>query len=247
MYARRASGLLYNFLMKKNAIIYAIVAVLVIAGIAFFGTQRDQEGPAETVSASYTDGTTVVDAVFNNTDETVTFTHSAVGTVTLPSAVSASGARYANEDESIVFWEHQDEATITKDGEDVFKGLKTPVEPSRGPAPAPVLGTWVWERTTMNDGTIITPEQADAFTVTFTEDGRVSGTTDCNSFSGTYTQPAPGEIAFGPLASTKMYCEGSQEAEFTGKLQDVSGYSVSFSELTLNIKFDSGDMHFSKQ
>lgn len=233
--------------MNKNIVIGIVVLAVIAIGAAFFITRNNDSSSSNTVSASYTDGTTMVDAMFDTDADTVTFTHVSVGTVTLPSAVSASGARYTNEDESIVFWEHQNEATITKDGEDVFKGLKTPVEPSRGPAPAPVLGTWIWERTTMNDGAVITPNKTDAFTITFTEDGRVSGTTDCNNFSGSYTQPAPEQITFSPLASTKMFCEGSQETEFTSKLQDVIGYVVSFTELSLNIKYDSGDMQFRKQ
>lgn len=74
------------------------------------------------MTASYFDGSTSVDATFNNNEETVTFTLKTLGTVTLPRAVSASGARYANEDESIVFWEHQGVATITKNGTVVFRG-----------------------------------------------------------------------------------------------------------------------------
>ena len=50
------------------------------------------------------------------------FTHPILGTVTLPIARSASGARYANEDESLVFWEHQEEVTITKNNQQIFQG-----------------------------------------------------------------------------------------------------------------------------
>lgn len=35
---------------------------------------------------------------------------------------SASGARYATEDESIVFWEHQGEATVWRDDEPIAEG-----------------------------------------------------------------------------------------------------------------------------
>lgn len=74
------------------------------------------------IPAEYTDGATTVAAVFHIADETVSFTHPTSGTFTLPVAVSASGARYANADESIVFWEHQGEVTITKNNEEIFRG-----------------------------------------------------------------------------------------------------------------------------
>ncbi|HWC57648.1 MAG TPA: META domain-containing protein [Candidatus Paceibacterota bacterium] len=117
--------------------------------------------------------------------------------------------------------------------------------PSPAPAAAPVLGTWVWMSTDASDGSTITPKQASAFTVTFTDDGRVSGTTDCNNFTGSYTQPALGEIAFGALASTKKFCADSQESVFTGALAKANAYAVSFTALDLS--FDAGTMHFIKQ
>ncbi|NLL62547.1 MAG: hypothetical protein GX240_07245 [Candidatus Atribacteria bacterium] len=39
-------------------------------------------------------------------------------------AVSASGARYANEDESVVFWEHQGEAMVLFNDDPVYDGCK---------------------------------------------------------------------------------------------------------------------------
>ena len=35
--------------------------------------------------------------------------------------VSASGARYANDDETVVFWEHQGKASVEVDGETIYK------------------------------------------------------------------------------------------------------------------------------
>ncbi len=108
--------------MNRNIIILVLVAVLLAMGGVYYFVVSSQEESAELPSASYSDGTTTVEAVFNTVTNTVTFTHSSVGTVTLPQAISGSGARYANDDESIVFWEHQGEVTITKDGENVFQG-----------------------------------------------------------------------------------------------------------------------------
>lgn len=76
------------------------------------------------ISASYTDGNQTVFAVFHTVGASVTFTHPAVGTVTLPVAVLGSGARFANEDESVIFLQQCTGVTITKNGEEVFRGLK---------------------------------------------------------------------------------------------------------------------------
>jgi len=77
---------------------------------------------------------------------------------------------------------------------------------------------------TQNDkGQNITPNKSDAFTLTFKEDGMVYGTTDCNNFSGSYT--IDGEnLTFGPMASTKMFCEGSQETIFMQMLGRTASY-----------------------
>jgi membrane-bound inhibitor of C-type lysozyme len=40
----------------------------------------------------------------------------------LNQAISASGARYANEDETVIFWEHQGEAMVEMDGEIIYQG-----------------------------------------------------------------------------------------------------------------------------
>ena len=120
--------------MKKKQI-YAIISVvvLVIFGtLAFKGhrisikeeAKESNTPPSSIVSASYSDGKLTVVANYDISNKTVSFNHPSVGTITLPIAISGSGARYANEDESLVFWEHQDELTITRDGVEIFRGLK---------------------------------------------------------------------------------------------------------------------------
>lgn len=84
--------------------------------------------------------------------------------------------------------------------------------------------TWTWV-TTISQGKTISPKKQDAFTMMLTANGNVNGTTDCNKFSGTYKLSTT-TITFGALASTKMFCEGSQELDFTSKLQGVKKYTV---------------------
>lgn len=72
--------------------------------------------------AKYSDGKTELLATFNLDQQTVSFTLAPLGPTTLAQAISGSGARYANADESLVFWEHQGQATITKNGQILFQG-----------------------------------------------------------------------------------------------------------------------------
>lgn len=62
------------------------------------------------------------------------------------------------------------------------------------------------------------------------EDGRVSGSSGCNRYSGTFTRSSRERIRFGPLSSTRMACADpaltEQENRFTSILTAVEGYSV---------------------
>jgi heat shock protein HslJ len=104
--------------------------------------------------------------------------------------------------------------------------------------------TWVWERTIYNDDTVHTPNEAEAFTLAFTDDGQVQVTTDCNNMRGGYTV-TDNRIEFSQMAATRMYCEGSQEQLFAGMLENVSSYFIDDDgRLILELKYDSGSMIF---
>ncbi len=106
------------------------------------------------------------------------------------------------------------------------------------------MKTWVWSKTQMNDGAITTPTKPGAFTLTFDSKGNVTIGTDCNRMGGTYTTKG-NALTFGPLMSTKMYCEGSQEQIFAQSLGNIASYFfTSKGELILEIKMDSGTMTF---
>ncbi len=106
------------------------------------------------------------------------------------------------------------------------------------------MKTWSWLRAEYNDGSIVTPKKAGKFNVTFKKDGSFSATTDCNGVGGEYSTKQS-EIVFKNLVSTLMYCDGSQEAEFTKLLQNTTGYHfTSKGELILDLKYDSGSVVF---
>lgn len=109
------------------------------------------------------------------------------------------------------------------------------------------MKSWIWVKTQLNDGSITIPKKTNAFTLTFIpKTKKVAIATDCNTMGGSYaTTTTNKSLAFKQLVSTRMFCEGSQEQEFSKTLQDISSYMfTSKGELILEIKMDSGVMIF---
>jgi putative lipoprotein len=65
--------------------------------------------------------------------------------------------------------------------------------------------------------------------ITFTDEGTVTGSTGCNTFNGEVTIDGS-EISFGPLATTRMACAdpvaGEQEQAFLVAMEAVTGYTI---------------------
>lgn len=105
------------------------------------------------------------------------------------------------------------------------------------------MKTWTWISTAYNDGKIIKPKLADKFKLTF-KGKTFSATTDCNGIGGEYTLSG-NKITFEKMMSTLMYCEGSQEIDFSKGLTQASSYHfTSKGELVFDLKYDSGVMMF---
>jgi membrane-bound inhibitor of C-type lysozyme len=118
----------------KEIMIFLIAfLVLMIAGILFFrsqgeeidlknGENKEQESevfvfhcPSEdTIEITYYKNNDSAKIIFKNEE------------YLLNRAVSGSGTRYTNEDESVVFWEHQEEAILEVNGETVAEKCQLP-------------------------------------------------------------------------------------------------------------------------
>jgi heat shock protein HslJ len=106
------------------------------------------------------------------------------------------------------------------------------------------MKTWNWVSAEYNDGRVITPKVQDKFKLTFQNGNRFSATTDCNGVGGEYSVNN-NLISFSKMMSTLMYCENSQEAEFSKLLENASSYHfTSKGELIFDLKFDSGVVIF---
>ena len=107
------------------------------------------------------------------------------------------------------------------------------------------MHTWTWIKTLFNNDTVKEPKKAGVFTLTFDQQGRVAGTTDCNSFRGTVTIEKHKMRFDENIAMTRMFCAGSQEMDFIGMLQNVNSFFfTSRGQLVMELKVDSGSMIF---
>lgn len=117
------------------------------------------------------------------------------------------------------------------------------------PTPASVLqGTWEWQKLVTSDNVTTTPKNQGVFTVTLGSDEKITGKTDCNGFFGSYTVATDGVLSFGPLASTLMYCENSQESVFSGAIEKAERYEVDASgNLILTLLGNGGKLYLVKK
>jgi putative lipoprotein len=82
------------------------------------------------------------------------------------------------------------------------------------------------------------------YTIAFGADGRYSGRAHCNSFTGAYERPAPGELGIRPGAATLAACPGPSIAdEYLRALASSTRYEVSGDELRLAYN-TSGELRF---
>jgi heat shock protein HslJ len=119
-----------------------------------------------------------------------------------------------------------------------FEGEADPSRMTLGMKP------WVWVEALYNDGRQVLPKKPGVFTITFADNGGFSVKTDCNHMAGSF-KAKDGTISFSEIMSTQMYCEGSQESEFSQLLLNSTGYHfTSRGQLILDLKFDSGSVVF---
>jgi membrane-bound inhibitor of C-type lysozyme len=128
--------------MKKTLIGIVLLLIVVIGAAYLFSntgntpaTTTNTETPIASATFMCNDGKTIAANFFNGTSTpdttpgqpptptgSVALTLSDGRNVTLPQAISGSGARYANADESMVFWNEGNGAFITENNQQTFMG-----------------------------------------------------------------------------------------------------------------------------
>ncbi len=106
------------------------------------------------------------------------------------------------------------------------------------------MKTWVWEGVTYADGKTFTPRAVGRFTAQFGAEKRFSASTDCNGAGAEYTEGISGALSFGPMFSTQMYCEGSEEQVYTGLLEKTVQYRFTSKGMLELVLSDGTIMHF---
>lgn len=126
---------------------------------------------------------------------------------------------------------------------------KLPAGSTPPPQTSDIVGqTWMWERNIIGGDGVVPVAKPGKFSITFGADGRLSGATDCNGFGGEYKIGSDGIISFGPFMSTLMYCEGSQEQDFTSSLAQATRMTTDADgNLVLILGDTSNVMVFSKK
>jgi len=105
------------------------------------------------------------------------------------------------------------------------------------------MKTWEWIHAEGANKKITKPASAGMFTLSFGDGGSFTATTDCNSASGTYANEG-GFIEFGPIASTRMYCENSIESDFFTMLSSITKYYFTGKGELVFVLGDSGESMF---
>ena len=119
-----------------------------------------------------------------------------------------------------------------------FEGESSPTKVTLG------MKKWEWVKTLYSDDKLVTPLKPGKFSLTLKDDKTFSASTDCNGIGGEYTVK-DNNISFNKMMSTLMYCEGSQEGEYSKMLEQTQSYLfTSKGELVLTLKYDSGSVFF---
>lgn len=116
--------------------------------------------------------------------------------------------------------------------------------PAMSAASNEIVGpVWLWQRTQLADGKIVTAAAADRYTLAFQAGGRVNLRADCNRGSGAY-EVNGNAMKVGAAALTRMACPaGSQDTEFVAWLGRAASYAIADNELVLTLA-DGGTMRF---
>jgi heat shock protein HslJ len=123
-------------------------------------------------------------------------------------------------------------------------GLAVAAVSACGGPPAPgssgeYLENSVWRLASIDDLRLDASDTDGPWLRATSVDGRVQGSTGCNSFNGPY-RAGGAEVAFGPLATTRRACADPSRAEverrFLELLQNADGYRVGAGRLEVLVE-----------
>lgn len=220
--------------MNKIKILLIAIVIIIIAGFVLYGVrsnvekeiiQQESEQVTGTSTVYFSEGEDTANVTYySNNTATLTLSNTEYQNIPFTIGISASGARYENTEKGLVLWEKAPELTIYKDDKPIFTGTLENWKTNEFLFKELTSHPWSWSETRIgsdfkNPDSVISPDEPNKFTITFSSDGKISGTTDCNNFSGAYSLSGE-KIKFASLMSTLMYCENSKEQVFLKMLTD---------------------------
>jgi heat shock protein HslJ len=107
---------------------------------------------------------------------------------------------------------------------------------------------WQLQDIQFNDGTLLTAEPPENYTVEFADDGTLAIQADCNRGSSSFTiDAAEQRLTIDPIATTMAACpEGSIANDFVSALNNSAIYFFQDGNLFIDIKYGSGTMRFAE-
>jgi heat shock protein HslJ len=104
--------------------------------------------------------------------------------------------------------------------------------------------TWQLVRFQGSDGTTLTPDDRDKYTIEFGAGGRLNARVDCNRGRGTWKSNGP-QLEFGPLALTRAKCPpGSLHDQIVKQWTYIRSYVMKEGHLFLALMADGGIYEF---
>lgn len=113
---------------------------------------------------------------------------------------------------------------------------KAPTPPVPPPLPhASLTGGW-WHLVEIRSRDVVRPTDPLRYTVTFHGGGAVDMQLDCNKGRGKYSAGTKGEMSFGPIAVTKMFCGQTSLGDRVGRdMGDVRSYAIDGNQLSMKL------------
>lgn len=126
--------------------------------------------------------------------------------------------------------------SFTADGDLILKDGSGSALLTYAPGIADLAGT-SWQATGINNGNeaVVSTAATSGVTAVFGDDGTLTGSGGCNTYSATYTSGS-GEIAIGPVAATKKACPDevmTMEQQYFAALAASTAYVIEGTTLTL--------------
>jgi len=116
--------------------------------------------------------------------------------------------------------------------------VQTPAQP----APDGLAGTsWQLVKYQGGDNSALMPDDKTKYTLAFGADGFVSARIDCNRGRGAWKSAGKGQLAFGPMATTRAMCPpGSLHDRIVAHWPYVRSYVIRGGHLFLSLMADGG-------